>query len=799
MRMRQVVSLIVTLAFSASIALASGDTLAGVPDRDPKSNPDSPLRDYTLRLGEVSFDPLVQVPALPRGWDTVRADGPDLRLVQFTGPTLALWLEQLEDAGISIVQYIDPYTYIVWGETQNLDAVRHLDAVRWAGEFYPAYRVLPQWRNLPDVAIDVKVLLYRSADTDAAVGAIAELGGEGIGRMVLNHIFEIAGFVVSGARFQEMARIPGVYSIRPVPTDGGLRGEMSDQVCAGNYDANNLAFPGYQSWLGGVGVDGAGVIIANVDGGIQNNHPDLVSRLIGCNGVTCGGGATSGHGTHTAGIMAADGSSGVLDSFGFLRGLGVAPGASLVEQLYSPFFQQPGGMLLIMTDSYNNGASLSGNSWGPAGTPQGYDDDTMQVDIGVRDADPLASGNQPLTFVLSFMNGYGGTSTQGTPDEAKNIFTIGSTKMQNDNGSQILDIDDLSSNTAHGPALDGRRIPHMVAPGCRVDSSTSGSSHTLLCGTSMASPHVSGAVALFIEYYRNRPDYTTDPSPALIKAAFLPVAHNLAGNLDADGGTLGHPFDSKQGWGRMNIPPVVDPPANSVFYFDQSVVFDNTGEEWSVNLFPVDPTEPIKIMLVWTDAPGHGLGGSTPAWNNNLDLVVEAGGIYLGNKFGANGWSVTGGSPDFMNNTEGVFLGPIPPGNITIRVVASNINSDGLPGLGDNTDQDFALVAYNAAEVPTGACCIGDDGACQLLTAADCAAAGGIYQGDGTNCTPNPCPPCPADFDNSGDVGVKDLLFLLGAWGPCPKKGDCLADFDDSGDVGVKDLLVLLGAWGPCP
>ncbi len=27
---------------------------------------------------------------------------------------------------------------------------------------------------------------------------------------------------------------------------------------------------------------------------------------------------------------------------------------------------------------------------------------------------------------------------------------------------------------------------------------------------------------------------------------------------------------------------------------------------------------------------------------------------------------------------------------------------------------------------------------------------------------------CPADFDDSGDVGVKDLLFLLGVWGPCP-------------------------------
>ena len=58
---------------------------------------------------------------------------------------------------------------------------------------------------------------------------------------------------------------------------------------------------------------------------------------------------------------------------------------------------------------------------------------------------------------------------------------------------------------------------------------------------------------------------------------------------------------------------------------------------------------------------------------------------------------------------------------------------------------------------------------------------------------------CPSDIDDSGDVGVKDLLFLLGAWGPCPPKEDCPADFDDSDDVGVKDLLILLGNWGPCP
>ena len=58
---------------------------------------------------------------------------------------------------------------------------------------------------------------------------------------------------------------------------------------------------------------------------------------------------------------------------------------------------------------------------------------------------------------------------------------------------------------------------------------------------------------------------------------------------------------------------------------------------------------------------------------------------------------------------------------------------------------------------------------------------------------------CLWDLDASGAVGVKDLLFLLGVWGPCPPKGDCPADFDKSNDVGVKDLLILLGNWGPCP
>ena len=52
------------------------------------------------------------------------------------------------------------------------------------------------------------------------------------------------------------------------------------------------------------------------------------------------------------------------------------------------------------------------------------------------------------------------------------------------------------------------------------------------------------------------------------------------------------------------------------------------------------------------------------------------------------------------------------------------------------------------------------------------------------------------DLDGDGSVGVKDLLILLGNWGPCDDCKDCPADLDDDCTVGVKDLLILLGNWG---
>ncbi|ALN91087.1 S8 family serine peptidase [Lysobacter gummosus] len=662
--------------------------------------PAAPASGFELDLGGLRFDPLKSKPVqAASAWGRTRADGEDWRLVQFKGPVQQAWLDELRRAGLEPVQYLHPYTYIAWGKRDALNRLAGQSEVRWSGDFLPAYRVQPELRKAATGPVQVSVISHRgSAEVGASLSKIG-VADIGAGNKMLDRSLQTQTVRIPADQIAALAQTPGVYSVQTVPTDGGLRGEMSSQINAGNLNASNLAVPGYLSYLSGLGVNGTGTIIANVDGGIYHTHPDLAARMTTCTGTTCGGSASSAHGTHTAAIMAGDGASNAratASTGSFLRGLGVAPGAKLVEQVYSPTYTQAGGMLTLMTQSVRNRATISGNSWGPSGTPRGYDGDTRQVDVGVRDADPNAPGDQPLNYVLSFMNGNGGTQSQGSPDEAKNTFTIGSTKGQSSATVQIAAINDLSSNTAHGPARDGRRIPGMVAPGCSIDSANSASGHGLMCGTSMASPQVAGASALFTQYYRGRAG--VDPSPALTRAAFTAVAQNLVGKLDADGVTLATAPDAKQGWGRMLIEPVLRP-AQTVQYIDQSHVFNNSGESWTRTFTAADPSKPVRIMLVWTDAPGHGLGGTTPAWNNNLDLRVTAGGnTYLGNVFAASGWSATGGAADARNNNEGVFLQSAQHGgSVSIVVRATDINSNGLPNSGDDTDQDFALVCYNCA------------------------------------------------------------------------------------------------------
>jgi hypothetical protein len=153
---------------------------------------------------------------------------------------------------------------------------------------------------------------------------------------------------------------------------------------------------------------------------------------------------------------------------------------------------------------------------------------------------------------------------------------------------------------------------------------------------------------------------------------------------------------NNQGMGMMNLGTAFDGTTRIIRDEVPADVFGDTGQSRTIFATVTDATKPVRVTLAWTDRFGSTSGN---AFVNNLDLRVTAGGTpYLGNRFGPGGTSITGGTADIRNNTESVFLpAGLPVGTVlAIRVGATNIAGDGVPGNADTTDQDYALVVYNA-------------------------------------------------------------------------------------------------------
>lgn len=659
--------------------------------------------EFDLVLGDVRFDPLDQDRAQidDPAWFVNEADAPanDLQLIQLVGKTQASDIAMLRAAGLEPLQYIHPYSYVVWPtqaartQTQRLDQLR----VRWQGFFQPAYRVLPQYRGLGEHKIqDFVLAAYAGLGTQQVVQALTHTGAQNVALTSSDGRFNLFRLQASATQLPSLARVAGVYAIQPA-AEMILRNEFSKQLNRGVRDTGVGVPTGYVNWLAQLGYDGSGVRVAIVDSGVQENHPDLAPAMVDClDPDACGSIAYSVHGSHVAGIVGARNVGGDTDSNGYLEGIGVAPGVEMLD-LRSNYYANI-GVTGLMQLTVQNGAVISNNSWGTSSVVRGYDLFSREVDVGVRDADLTTAGLQPLTYVQAIENGFGGVTSIGAPEEAKNSIRVGSTRVRNSAGVLESQVDSLSVNSAHGPGLDSRNIPDLVAPGCYVLSCNNNTDYALRCGTSMASPHVAGSAALFFEQYRDQTGI--DPSPALIKAALLNASKSLIGQLDADDVVMTHLLDGRQGYGMLEANTLMQP-QSQVLYVDGSVVFSNSGDLWQENIVVPDPTEPVRIMLVYTDAPGHGMGGAAPAISNDLDLSVIADGqTFLGNVFNGSGLSVTGGQADDRNNSEGVFLAAGQVDAFELRVSANNIAWDAIPDNGLLTDQDFAIVCYNCTPQP---------------------------------------------------------------------------------------------------
>jgi hypothetical protein len=203
-------------------------------------------------------------------------------------------------------------------------------------------------------------------------------------------------------------------------------------------------------------------------------------------------------------------------------------------------------------------------------------------------------------------------------------------------------------------------------------------------GTSHSTPAVAGFCALIRQFYINAG--AAVPSPAMLKARVIASASYMNGV-----GAHDPLWSAVQGFGRANLGRAFDY-AHRIG-IDQTHVLSYTGATVQVDGHINSPVLPFRVVLVWTDAPGATTGA---AYVNNLDLEVRVHNtLYRGNVFGGQ-YSLSGAGPaDTRNNAECVFLPPGVSGPYSITVRAANIAGDGVPGNGDPTDQDFALLIYN--------------------------------------------------------------------------------------------------------
>lgn len=515
--------------------------------------------------------------------------------------------------------------------------------------------------------------------------------------------------------------------------------------------------PGYLAWLASKGFtqeqfDASGLVVDISDSGIDDgtalpNHFALYpsgalggksrvvyNRLIGTPNSSSTLAGCDGHGTLNAHIVAGYVSrSGFpfTDYEGYHYGLGICPfvrvGSSVV---FDPdYFTNP-DLTNLMARAYHDGARISNQSWG--GDASGpYDIDAQAFDILVRDAQLARSpyptpGNQEMVIIVAAGNDGPDFQTVSSPATAKNVIAVGAGEnVQAIGGTDSSDVTDSQANSAsdmvafssRGPCRDGRHKPDLVAAGTHVSggvyqgtapgatgsaagcfdgtgvSGGAGSDFfpagqeyfTASSGTSHSAPAVAGGAALLRQWFINHSWGV--PSPAMTKAYLINSARHMTGASAND--TL---WSDKQGMGSLNLGTAFDGVPRALRDQEAADLLTASGQVRTFTGNIADPSRPLRVTLAWTDAPGSTAGN---AYNNDLDLVVTVGSvIYKGNVF-SGAQSSDGGQADRKNNVESVFLPAGVTGPFMARVVAANINSDGVPHNAHGLDQDFALVIYN--------------------------------------------------------------------------------------------------------
>lgn len=649
-------------------------------------------------------------------------------LVQARGTIDQKFRDVLRGAGAEIVSYVPNNTYLVRGSANLAQQLRVSPRVQSVLPFEPYYKLdmtllpLAVRRDPMPAGRWLNVVLFAGTQEQAKADLRA-LGAEvkAEQRFPFGHVVTIAP---SADSLVALARMPAVQNIEawhsPV-----LANDLSRVRLDVSTDTTTASPAG--NWLN---LTGNGVFVGLIDSGVDLAHGQLASRTF--TNAASPGIDVDGHGTHVAGVIAANDAADPNAVNGSLVGAtyrGIAPGARVYPlSLYSTDYTNYANTWLITNAALATNIFIVNNSWGYPVTA--YDINSALFDEAVRDSVPFRTNDQPVTHVFAVGNS-GGANSGGTggnadsinsPGNGKNVISVGATEQfrlvpnsavstnfgtndpiavaHSDSADQVADFSGRGNVGVGIEGPSGRMKPDLVAPGDYVVSLrastftnvqesdlTLGSAWRYERGTSVAAGKVSGLLALVQEFFSVNFGRTNGLKPSLNKALLINRARSLNGVYDfAINGSVTH-----QGWGFPSLSNTLPaaasisfltnagPVVNRIVLLEESALVTNHLASGQFHAYDVQVpavtglTNNLKITLAWTDPAGNPI--SSTKLVNDLDLyvtnIVVNGRQFEGNNF-APGSTVTQptvpGTPSARDSVNNVENTYIPLTNAAVTV-----------------------------------------------------------------------------------------------------------------------------------
>lgn len=674
----------VLLASSAEQALSQekpDGVTASVPAKDP----------WSISLAGTSFTP---EPGVPRDMyeraqvvikkRSERGFAPLVHmLAQFHEAPNAERARAMAKNGVNLLAQITPVTWRVSADLSGCKYLMRTDIVRWADLPTSKQRSGPlvlegaqpyQYRSGKRVAY--RVVFYRDVSFDEVLDLVARLEGE-IPKDSDREfeLFHSLNLVIPSGTYERLLEedvVEWVEAVPPPNTIDNLNAQQASNVNAVQAAPYNLT--------------GNNITVGEWDQcGVA--HADLAGRVTIRDGST----VTCDHSTHVAGTIAGDGT-------GNANAEGMATGATLNSYNWNNDTNEMAltgvtlpivGMIFpaveVSNHSYgaiigwNNGAFINNQALFGSYTAQSRRFDEIVIDRSISvvksagndrndvDPNPLVAPNGPNDCFQ--IPGIAIANRCIDPvASAKNVITVGAT-----NGAG-----GVTGFTSFGPTDDGRTKPDLVADGSRLTSTVPNiafdgdgdgtedcaGNYCQMSGTSMATPVVSGIIALLREQAAN---LQRNLLPSSYKALLVQSA--------AEVGNQGPDFST--GWGRADAQAAADLLRNPAGPCITEVRLDTTGDSADFPICVAPGAAEVRVSIAWDDPAATAGATNTLVHDIDLRLIQPDGTV-------RQPWVLNAGNPgalagvgnDSINNVEQVRVQAPAAGIWTARITATTLSTE---------------------------------------------------------------------------------------------------------------------------